>query len=67
MDIRALTPGWGTPLRQDRPAQAVYLFPGEIELELPLVVEVAGVRSRAWESILPRLDAERTRLRARGG
>lgn len=65
--IRALTPGWGTPLRQDRPAQAVYLFPGEIDLELPLTVEVGGVRSRAWESILPRLDAERTRLRARGG
>jgi hypothetical protein len=65
--IRPLTPGWGVRLAQDVPQQAVYTFPDEVDLEMPLTVEVAGVRSNAWAGILPRLDAERARLRARGG
>ena len=65
--VRPLTPGWGARLVQDTPQQAVYTFPDGIDLEMPLTVEVAGVRSDAWTSILPRLDAERARLRARGG
>lgn len=65
--IRPLTPGWGTRLQQRRAEQAVYLFATDVDLELPLVMEVGGVRSDAWATILARLDVERARLRARGG
>ncbi|UCC23902.1 MAG: hypothetical protein JSU98_09180 [Gemmatimonadales bacterium] len=65
--VRALTTGWGTRLAQQRAEQAVYLFSPEVDLEMPLVVEVAGARSGAWSSILPRIDAERARVRARSG
>lgn len=65
--IRGVTPGWGSgQLRQQRPEQAVYTFSSEIDLELPLTVIVAGVRNSAWESIRPRIDAERARINARG-
>ena len=65
--IRPLTPGWGERLQQQRTEQAVYTFDAEVDLEMPLVVEMTGIRSAAWASILPRLDAERARIRARGG
>lgn len=65
--IRGLTPGWGTRLEQRRAEQALYAFPAEVDLELPVVVEAAGARSDAWASILPRLDVERARVRSRGG
>jgi hypothetical protein len=66
--IRGVTPGWGSgQLHQQRPEQAVYTFSPEVDLELPLTVVVAGVRNSAWESILPRIDAERARIGARGG
>lgn len=65
--IRGLTPGWGSgPLRQQRPEQAVYTFSEEVDLELPLTVVIAGVRNSAWESIRPRIDAERARIGASG-
>jgi hypothetical protein len=65
--IRGMTPGWGSgQLRQQRTEQAVYTFSNELDLELPLVVIVAGVRNSAWESIRPRIDAERARINARG-
>lgn len=65
--IRGLTPGWGRRLDQRRAEQAVYTFPADVDLELGLVVDVAGTRSGAWASILPRIDAERARIRTRGG
>lgn len=65
--IRGVTPGWGSgQLRQQRPEQAVYTFSNEVDLELPLTIIVAGVRNSAWESIRPRIDAERARINARG-
>lgn len=65
--IRGLTPGWGVRLEQRRAEQALYVFPAEVDLELPLTVEAAGVRSDAWAEILTRIDMERARVRARGG
>lgn len=63
--IRGLTPSWGSgQLRQRQPEQAVYTFSPEVDLELPLTIIVAGVRNSAWESIRPRIDAERARIRA---
>lgn len=65
--VRGLTPGWGVRLEQRRAEQALYVFPEEVDLELPLTVEVAGFRSDAWAEILTRIDVERARVRARGG
>lgn len=65
--IRALTPGWGVRLEQRRVEQAVYSFPGEVDLEMPLTVAVHDARSGDWAAILSRIDAERARVRARGG
>lgn len=63
--IRGLTPSWGSgQLRQQQAEQAVYTFSPEVDLELPLTVIVAGVRNSAWESIRPRIDAERARIGA---
>jgi hypothetical protein len=65
--IRGLTPGWGSgQLRQRQPEQAVYTFSPDVDLELPLTVVVGDVRNSAWASILPRIDAERARIRAPG-
>lgn len=65
--IRGLTPSWGNgQLRQRQAEQAVYSFSPEVDLELPLTVIVAGVRNSAWESIRPRIDAERARIGANG-
>lgn len=65
--IRGLTPSWGSgQLRQQQAEQAVYTYSPEVDLELPLTVIVAGVRNSAWESIRPRIDAERARIGAAG-
>ena len=64
--VHGLTPGWGQRLRQRAAQQAVYSFSTELDLEMPLVVEVDGIRTDQWSSILPRIDAERARVRARG-
>lgn len=65
--VRGLTPGWGRRLEQRRAERAVYTFPADLDLEMSLVVDVAGTRSGEWASILPRVDAERARIRTRGG
>jgi len=66
--IRGITPGWGRARLEQRDAQqAVYTFPGDVDLELPLTVVVGSVRNGEWASILPRIDAERARLGTPGG
>lgn len=66
--IRGLTPGWGsTRIDQRQAEQAVYTFSSGVDLELPLTVVVGGVRNSDWSTILSRIDAERARVRARGG
>ncbi len=46
---------------------AVYAFPPDVDLEQDLTVEYGTVRSTGWSSVLPRLEAERARVRARAG
>jgi hypothetical protein len=63
-----LTDGWGQGrLVQGVPAQGLYLFAGDVDLEAELVVEFGTGRSEAWTRILPRLETERARVRARAG
>jgi hypothetical protein len=63
--IRPLSPGWGTRIPQDQSVEALYIFPGELALDFPFTLEVAGIRNDEWGGILPVLDAERSRLRTR--
>jgi hypothetical protein len=64
--IYAVTPGWGKQrLAQQEVETAVYAFAGPINYELPIVVRYALEQSDHWSDIVPVLDSERARVRAR--
>ncbi len=64
--ILSVTPGWGQHrLRQRETEMAVYVFRGTVDLESELAVVYGMEESQAWTSILPRIQAERARARAR--
>ncbi|MSR22862.1 MAG: hypothetical protein EXR92_04855 [Gemmatimonadetes bacterium] len=63
-EVHSLTPEWETPREA---LMAVYAFPDGIDLEQDLEVEYQEVRSREWDLVLPAIEAERARLRARQG
>jgi hypothetical protein len=66
--IQPLTPAWGERrLRQREQALAVYDFGDGVDLERELVLVYGLVQSSQWTAILPRLQAERGRVRARAG
>lgn len=65
--ILPVTPGWGQRrLEQRETEMAVYAFGPTIDLESDLVVVYGLVESAQWRAILPRVQAERARARARG-
>lgn len=65
--VQGITRGWGTGLLTQRePATAVYSF-SSLDLEQDFTVEYRTVRSDAWAAILPRIQAERGRVRGRAG
>lgn len=67
-EIRGLTPAWGAgPLEQRRPQQALYLFSPSVDPNEDWAIQVGGVRSVSWATRIPRLEAERARVRARAG
>lgn len=64
--ILPVTPSWGQRrLRQRETEMAVYAFPGRVDMEADLVVAYGLVENGAWAGILPRVQAERARARAR--
>jgi hypothetical protein len=67
--IAAITPSWGTQrLGQQETRMAVYAFEGGIEWEADLVAEYQQLRNESWrERILPVVEAERGKVRARSG
>jgi len=66
--IQPLTPTWGERrLRQREQALAVYDFGSGVDLERELIVVYGLAESRQWSAILPRVQAERARVRARAG
>jgi len=67
--IAPVTPTWGTQrLGQQETRMAVYAYPGPIEWEADLVAEYQDLRNEGWrDQILPLLQAERAKVRARGG
>lgn len=66
--IDPLTPSWGEGrLRQRETAMAVYTFDRPVELESEVVLMYGLEQTDAWAAILPRIQAERGRARARAG
>lgn len=61
-----LTPSWGEHrLRQREPEMAIYRFAGSIDLDSDLVLSYGLRDTSQWGSILPRVQAERARVRSR--
>ncbi len=67
--IAPITPSWGTQrLEQQETRMAVYAFPGNIEWESELIAEYQQLRNESWrDQILPLLEAEKAKVRARSG
>jgi hypothetical protein len=67
--IAPVTPSWGTQrLGQQEARMAVYAFEGGMDLETDLVVEYKELRNEVWrDRILPLLQAEESKVRARAG
>jgi hypothetical protein len=69
LGIAPITPSWGTQrLGQQETRMAVYAFEGEIEWESDLIAEYQQLRNEVWrDQILPVVEAERGKVRARSG
>ena len=67
--VSPVTPGWGQRRVPQRGTEmAVYGFSGNVDLESDLTLVYGLQQNRAWAgSILPRIQAERARVRARAG
>lgn len=68
LKISPITPSFGQRrVQQQRTEMAVYAFPGQVDLESDLVLAYGLEQTGAWSTILPRIQAERARARARSG
>ena len=66
--ITPVTPTWGQRRVQQRGTEmAVYSFAGQIDLASEITLVYGLEQTRAWSSILSRIQAERARARARAG
>ena len=66
IDVIPLSTGFGEQRLHQRETQsAVYLFPGDIDVDHPLTVSFQGERSAIWEQLLQRIERERALVRAR--
>lgn len=68
LEIVPVTPTWGRQrVGQRQTEMAVYSFGDGIDLESTLVLAYQFEQSTQWSAILPRVQAERARARARAG
>lgn len=68
VQILPVTSGWGRGRLQQREVQnAVYVFEDDIDYSLPLTVRYGAEQSADWSAIIPTLERERARVRARSG
>jgi hypothetical protein len=66
LDVFPLTRGFGQQRLQPREnQQALYLFDDAVDASQPLTVTMANERNTDWESILRKIERERTQIRAR--
>lgn len=67
-EIIPVTPGFGRDRIDQQETQiALYLFPPEIDLDLPTIVRYGGAANDRWNSIRSDLDTERSRANSRAG
>ncbi len=68
LEVIPLTTGFGEQRLQQRETQsAVYVFPGDVDVNHPLTLTFQGERTTGWEQILQRIERERALVRARSG
>ena len=66
--IQPITPSWGQRrVQQRRTEMAVYAFPSGVDLESDLILVYGFDQTAQWSAILPRIQGERARARARAG
>lgn len=66
IDVIPLSAGFGEQRLHQRETQsAVYVFPGDIDVDHPLTVTFQGLQSSVWELLLQRIERERALVRAR--
>ena len=66
IDVIPLTTGFGEQrLRQRETQSAVYVYPGDVDVDHPLTVTFQGQQSAVWEQLLQRIERERALVRAR--
>lgn len=66
IDVIPLSTGFGEQrLRQRETQSAVYVYPGDIDVDHPLTVTFQGQQSVVWEQLLQRIERERALVRAR--
>jgi hypothetical protein len=66
LDVIPLSTGFGEQrLRQRETQSAVYVFPGDIDVNHPLTVTFQGQQSVVWEQLLQRIERERALVKAR--
>lgn len=66
LGILPLTPGWGQEqLKQEVTQSALYVFDSGIDLDVSFRVQYRNTQTRAWERLIPILEAERSRVLSR--
>ncbi len=66
IDVIPLSTGFGEQRLGARETQsAVYVYPGDIDVDHPLTVSFQGQQSSVWEQLLQRIERERALVRAR--
>jgi hypothetical protein len=66
--ILSVTPGWGRQrLEQQEQQIALYVFEGPIDYEQPIQIRYGLESTDAWTRIIPALELERTKVRAKAG
>jgi hypothetical protein len=66
IDVIPLSTGFGEQrLKQRETQSAVYVYPGDIDVDHPLTVTFQGLQSTVWELLLQRIERERALVRAR--
>lgn len=66
IDVIPLSTGFGEQRLHQRETQsAVYVYPGDIDVDHPLTVTFQGLQSSIWELLLQRIERERALVRAR--
>lgn len=66
IDVIPLSTGFGEQrLRQRETQSAVYVYPGDIDVDHPLTVSFQGQQSVIWEQVLQRIERERALVKAR--